>query len=199
MIPPLEYERRFVEYLAKFVAAENRAALAALRRGLDKDPGEAMEMFPYVAPWLSRDVKRQDEERHYLVASLFAFHPNSWRGDGRTPFNLGASFAKLSQATDSASIEQRFVALLNSHRDDVSTHLRHAIGLLKSKEIPVDWAQLLYDLRWWGSEHRAVQREWARAFWGSPNELGAEELSHEMHKVVAELNEGEDSASGAAG
>lgn len=63
-------------------------------------------------------------------------------------------------------VERRFVALLNCHRDDLPAHLRHAVGLLKSKEIPVDWAELLHDILRWDSESRSVQRAWARAFWG---------------------------------
>src|SRR5262249_54428628 len=63
--------------------------------------------------------------------------------------NLGASFAWLGSQVDSKSIEKRFVALLNCHEDDLAEHLRHAIGLLRSKEIPVDWIQLLKDLRNW--------------------------------------------------
>ena len=62
--------------------------------------------------------------------------------------------------------EKRFVALLNCHQEDLPDHLRHAVSLLRSKEIPIDWARLLRDLRWWHREDKRVQRDWARAFWG---------------------------------
>ena len=71
-------------------------------------------------------------------------HQSTWPATPATwqQTNLGASFARLAQATESESIEKRFVALLNCRRDDLHAHLRHAVGLLKSKDIPVDWAQL---------------------------------------------------------
>jgi CRISPR system Cascade subunit CasB len=56
--------------------------------------------------------------------------------------------------------------LLNSHVDELSRHLRHAVGLLKSREVPVDWVQLLHDIPRWDYPSRRVQRDWARAFWG---------------------------------
>src|SRR5690606_41232863 len=55
---------------------------------------------------------------------------------------------------------------LSCHLDDLPAHLRSAVGLLKAHEIPIDWAQLLSDILGWHWDTRAVQREWARAFWG---------------------------------
>ena len=39
------------------------------------------------------------------------------------------------------------------------------MGLLK--DVPIDWAQLLHDVQRWYFESRAIQREWARGFWGT--------------------------------
>jgi CRISPR type I-E-associated protein CasB/Cse2 len=50
------------------------------------------------------------------------------------------------------------------------TYLRQAVSFLRSKEVPVNWHQLFHDLRRWSYENRPVQREWARAFWGNPEE-----------------------------
>lgn len=163
MPPPNEQEKKFVQYLQTLVAAGNRAALAALRRGLSQQPGSVAEMHRYVVPWLPKDQRR--EEAYYLVASLFATHPEHHQAEGAEPANLGASFFRLA-AEAGESLEKRFVALLNSHPDDLPQHLRHAVTLLKSKSIPIDYAQLLHDVQGWGWESRAVQREWARAFWG---------------------------------
>lgn len=166
----------FTTYLASLVRDERRDALAALRRGLGKHPGQAAEMFPYVVPWLSDAMSPTRQADYFLVAALFASHQISWptsqsdQGDSpesvqRGPTNLGVSFRRLASATDSASIEQRFVALLNAQREDLPTHLRHAISLLRAKDIPVDWARLLSDLGNWSREDRRVQSAWAQAFW----------------------------------
>ncbi|MBI4320955.1 MAG: type I-E CRISPR-associated protein Cse2/CasB [Chloroflexi bacterium] len=168
MRPPTEHERAFVGFLVELVENGDRAALAALRRGVGKRVGEMAELYPYVVPWVPQGARAWEEEAYYLVAALLAWHQGSWRGDDehkRT--NLGASLARLAEKVQRGSIERRFIALLNCHREDLPQHLRHAIGLLKSKEVPVDWARLLYDVKGWEWEGRPVQREWARAFWGS--------------------------------
>lgn len=158
-------EDRFVRYLEGLVRDEERAALAALRRGLGKTPGEAAEAHRYV---LRFNPGLWEEDAYYLVAALFAWHQGSWRHttDGHRN-NLGASFRLLAGATESGSVEKRFVALLNCREDDLPNHLRQAVGLLKAHHIPVDWAQLIRDIRGWDREGRRVQREWARAFWGA--------------------------------
>jgi CRISPR/Cas system-associated endonuclease Cas1 len=58
--------------------------------------------------------------------------------------------------------------------------LRQAITLLKSKEIGVNWQNLLWDVRrWrWNDEQRdRVRKEWSRAFWRSREVKNADESS----------------------
>lgn len=119
-----------------------------------------MDMFSLVIPWVPEN--RHAEDSAFLVAALFALHPQ--RGGEKT---LGAAFAKISGESD--SIEQRFNALLNCHRDDLPYHLRQAVSLLRSKDIPVNWMRLLRDVLGWEHDDRHVQRAWAREFWQSTN------------------------------
>lgn len=173
-------EHRFIAYLAGLAGKtlsgderkengkeKNLAALAALRRGLGKQPGEAAEMFPYVMPFIGDRLPQRRQEDYFLVAALFAAHQLIWPhvDDQHQPTNLGASFRRLHAAFESGSIEQRFAALLNADRADLPEHLRHAITLLRAHDVPVDWLQLLRDLAWWDAERRGVQRAWARAYW----------------------------------
>lgn len=157
--------QRFVDYLENLESSGERAALAALRRSLGQPPGLAGDAHRHIL-WIN--PAHWEENSFYMVAGLFALHPDNWRrgADDRYLSNLGASFARLHAKVDSSSIERRFVAVLDSHADDLADHLRHAVSLLRSQEIPVDWAQLLRDLRGWNRESRDVQRQWARAFWG---------------------------------
>jgi CRISPR system Cascade subunit CasB len=167
---------RFIEALVELYEQEDRAALAALRRGLGRAPGETMEMHPYVAPF-TQGLSRKQEDAYYLIAALFGLYPReSWtRSEGRLSTNLGASLRWFANASSSASVERRFVALLNAHTDDLSEHLRQTISLLKSQDIPVDWRQLLRDVINWDDDDRFVQRNWSRAFWGA----GEQESSHD--------------------
>ena len=153
-----DWIEKFIGHLEQLRNQEDRRALAILRRGANRQPGTAMDMFSLVIPWVPEN--RHVEDSAFLVAALFALHPQT--GGEKT---LGAAFAKISG--ESESIEQRFSALLNCHRDDLPYHLRQAVSLLRSKEVPVDWQRLLRDVLSWEHDDRYVQRDWARAFWSS--------------------------------
>ena len=104
------------------------------------------------------------ESAFYLVAALFALHPQS------TEFgNMGAHMAKTRTESGEDALERRFTALLSAHPDDLPDYLRQAISFLKSKEEPVNWTQLLWDLQSWDKRDdpkTSVQKKWARSFWG---------------------------------
>lgn len=169
MSVPVSFERAFANALHQLAepasGQPDRAALAALRRGLGRQPGEIAEPYrviltlpgAYPAPW--------QEDACFLVAGLFAWHPRSWLGLTDGPTNLGASLHRHAAARPGDGPERRFVALLNADREDLPTHLRHVVGLLRASETPIDYAQLLRDIQAWSSETRHVQRAWSRAFW----------------------------------
>lgn len=181
MSPPTAHEQAFVSYLERLRDDERhgRAAMASLRRGLGKEPGEAAEAHRFVVPWLAPEASQREAGRYYLLASLFAWHQGSWHPapGSRAPTNLGASHARMARSEEGDSVERRFTSLLNCHEEDLPKQLRQAVGLLKSKEIAIDWSQLLNDLRNWGRETRQVQLAWARAFWGHEAEPAREAVS----------------------
>jgi CRISPR system Cascade subunit CasB len=172
-----------VSHLRETSARQDRAALAALRRGLGKSPGQAPEMFPHVAPFIPERATAWDEACHYLVASLYALHPMDWTGDGNghSDRNFGVSVNRIDQRARAGDtpekhtpgIERRFVALLDADAEDVGEHLRSLVALLAGAGAPVDWQQLLDDLRFWHADRRDVQRRWARAYWGASQFDGA--------------------------
>lgn len=172
-------EKGFVQKLTDYAlnrkrddsdGSQARSALAALRRGLGKRPGEAPEMFRYIVPHLREKPTFQEEETYYLVAALFAWHAARLPPDDATPpGNLGATFAlhaeQMPKLRDEIpqSVEKRFTTLLNCGWDTLPDHLRHAIGLLADD--PIDWELLFRDVRDWEAPNRQVQRRWARAFY----------------------------------
>lgn len=144
--------------------ADDRAALAALRRGLGRPPGAAPEMHRYVIPRLPQGLYPRQEEAYYLVAALFGLHP-----DDTAAGNLGRSFAQArDQDGNAEAVERRFTLLLAAHPDDLPFQLRQAIQFLRSKEIAVNWSQLLRDVLNWDNLRRSVQRSWAHGFWERP-------------------------------
>ncbi len=148
----------FVAHLEALRKQENRGALAELRRGVGSSPGTVPAMYPQILPWVPNG--KWAEEPAYIVGSLFALHPEPG-GEG----NMGAAFATVKDPSE--SLKKRFVALLNCHRDDLPNHLRQAVSLLKSKDVPIDWHRLLKDILSWDHESRFVQQQWAREFWQS--------------------------------
>jgi CRISPR system Cascade subunit CasB len=172
-----EHEQAFIRHLESLVVGKDRGALATLRRGLGKPPGTVHQMDRYVLRYLPESMGPLQEEPYYLVAALFA---GWYQGEGEIqPFegNLGTSLRFLVDKDTSDGdeaekrIEKRLVALLNCHRDDLPEYLRHTISLLKSKNVAVNWAQLLHDIKGWGGESRDVQRSWARSFWAGSREV----------------------------
>ena len=153
------YESPFVKSLEKLYHDRDRAALARLRRGLGRKEGTP-EMCRYVARFLPEDAKQSVIERYFLIASLFALHPE--------PAARGVSMGKVFRAMveKSPSVEKRFEHLLSVDADDLRGHLRQAVSLAKSKGVHVDFHQLFYDVKNWNHSERFIQLQWARDFWG---------------------------------
>jgi CRISPR system Cascade subunit CasB len=164
MTAPTKTIQPFIAYLYSLAEKQDRGALAALRRGLGRPPGTAAETFRYVEPWLGEKRSAEREAAYYLVASLFALHPLS-TGEG----NLGAHLARTRSEGGEEALERRFTALLAAHPDDLPDYLRQAVSFLKSKEVPVNWNELLWDLLNWDNKRddprASVQKKWASAFW----------------------------------
>lgn len=155
----IDYEkgfREFVGYLEGLVDSEDKKALLIFRRYRGKEVGEATEMFRYIYPKI-RYVK--DERPYFLLASLFGSYPNA----RQTKANLGESLGKIKK--ESKSVERRFLALLNAREEVLHEHLRQIIALLKSKEVSINWVELLKGINFWTHPDRFIQKAWARSFY----------------------------------
>lgn len=148
-------------------ASAARAALAQLRRGTGKTLGAAIEPLPHVVPFLrdrdhvepwERKALEWERQAFFLVGSLFAQHPTAYEARE----NLGDA---LRHVGSHESAEKRFAALLNCRAERLGTHLRQAIRLAESKEIPINYRRLLFDLLEWDRPERPVQLRWARSYW----------------------------------
>jgi CRISPR system Cascade subunit CasB len=153
-----EKKKKFIGYLLQISepGKENRAALADLRSGLGKKPGEMARVHKHVVPFLPH--KTYNDECFYLTATLFGLFPKQ-----REKTSLGAAFRPLKQKSESMSA--RFDALLSADPDDLGNHLRYVISLLKSNDLPFNWFQFLDDISRWDHPDREVQLGWARDFY----------------------------------
>lgn len=167
-----------IRYLQKLETENNRGALASLRRGLGQPPGTVADMYRYVEPFLGQEKSAgYKESAFYLVAALFALHPKS------TDFgDMGKHMVATRTESGSDALERRFTALLAAHTDDLPEYLRQAVSFLKSKEVPVNWNQLLWDLQNWEKRDDpkfSVQKKWARSFWGGRQSVESNNNSEE--------------------
>jgi CRISPR system Cascade subunit CasB len=149
----------FVQRLYDLADRDDRGALAELRRSI----ANPLAALPYVVPFLPRDASRREEDALALLAALFALHPS------RGSISLAKALSII--ARDSDSVRMRFRALLDADADDLAVHLRHAITLAKSRDLAIDYDDLLYAIRWWGADSKNRQRAWAREFWGTPEPI----------------------------
>jgi CRISPR system Cascade subunit CasB len=155
-------ENRFINYLLELSQGQQRGELAVLRRGLSQPPASDVAMYPYVARFIADKLRGSASEKvYYLIAALFAYHPlNTSQG------NFGAHMHAAANEANQEATERRFVVLLNAHVNDLPDYLRQAVSYLKSREIPVNWEALFYDLQGWSHPDRYIQRRWANSFWG---------------------------------
>jgi len=158
-----EYAERFIIYLSG-LHERDRGAMARLRRSLAFAPGTWPSAYPYVERFVPRDCHALDSKRLalYAVAGLFARHPHIHSQ------SFASALGTLMRKRDSASIEQRFIALLGAQSDNISGYLRQIISLLAADDIGFDYAGLLDDLQSWMNPHHQpdrVRQRWARDFY----------------------------------
>ncbi len=170
---PKEWQIKFVNALTKLATDGNRAILAQLRRGRGKTFGHDARRDSWVLSELRRvgflrQDREIDEDRGLeaccLIASLFAEHPKNMQ-----KATLASSFRQMADLPGASeeAVERRFHPLLDSDSEDLPDRLRHAISVLKSKDISINWAQLLADVLNWNWPSRSVQKAWARDFWAA--------------------------------
>lgn len=153
-------KHRLIVALEDFRDKKNTRALAVLRRGLN----DSIEAYPYVIPYLGDKEQKYQLDTYCLVASLFALHQeSSFYG------NFGEHMKRAAKESVEAT-ERRFVQLLRSNGEDLPVYLRQSISFLKSKDVSVNWNQLLRDIRNWEHTEQFVQKEWAKGFWGFRSE-----------------------------
>ena len=161
-----EHAQAFITYLSE-LEQHDRGALAHLRRSLGFAPGTFPRAYPYVERFVSRDSHAEDPRRKalYLAAGLFALHPE--HRDGET---LASALGALARDRESASIEQRFIALLGTEPESLPSLLRQTVSLLAADDHPCDYARLLDDLGVWlrpfdGEGRDRIRQRWARDFY----------------------------------
>ena len=168
--------RRLIAELERAVPTAERKGnpglLAALRRLAGQGDVFSPEAAAIVERFLGDAVRPEEAEAAYIVASLFALYPYQLHAEHTPPWerSFGRSLRAIAWREDGSfdpGIERRFMAMLDTPREELPHHLRHGIQLLAARRpgVPVDFVQLFEDLLRWEAPGRPVQRRWAEAFW----------------------------------
>ena len=156
-----EHAQSFINYLIGLKETD-RGALAHLKRSLGFDPGSYPRAYPYVERFVGAEKHAEDPRRlaMYLTAGLFAAHPLHLIGS-----SFAAAFGRVGRSRGSASIEQRFIALLGAEPDSLPNHLRQAVFLLAADGVGFNYAGLLNDLSRWLDSFKPEARDQLRQHW----------------------------------
>lgn len=173
-----------------------RAALANLRRGAGRTPGELPELWGSFLQEMSPEFFSHNgdataaEWAVYLALTLFALHQQSQDksmcADGS---GIGQVVRQLSNKQKEDPQEsgafKRFSALITSDSiEEVSHHLRGLIQLLRREGLPLDYPQLafdLFELQFPDSAPR-VKLRWGQDYFYQPNETQDEQEKENSHE-----------------
>jgi CRISPR system Cascade subunit CasB len=157
------------EFVGKLEALSQRDAvradLARLRRCAGRSLAECPEVFQLFYRLLPYPVRGDDreEERYFLVATLFALDPKS---SGACDFAASMGAVAGSRGGGREGVDRRMAVLLDAPADDLAFRLRQVVALAASADMGINWRSLLSDLLWWDHPARRVQRRWARSYFG---------------------------------
>jgi CRISPR system Cascade subunit CasB len=141
--------------------AGSKAALATLRRGIGKKPGDIPELLGYVLPTYAmttnRDLETMVEQAIYTALTLYAFHQQGSNecmsdvsnAENEYQYSFGHAMRKLVNCDKDreTAITRRFNVILTAKDiTGLSIHLRSLIGLLKSNGIKLDYGRFAADL-----------------------------------------------------
>lgn len=162
-----------------------KAVLANLRRGIGRHPGEVPELWYLIMENVDDDLLRDGRFETALFDTLTLF---AWHQQGHEPKSepmhksgqsIGEAMADLVFADKSGDIEhakeriiKKFGIITSSDgTDDLYAHVRSMVSLLKSNDIPLDYADLAY--AFYVASYRddifKTYLNWGRDFYGKIN------------------------------
>lgn len=160
----LERQNRFLESLHKRIA-NDKGAEADLKRALSGEAKHLRNIYSLILPYLGGISDWKQDNIWIPIACLSVYYPQYLREKQN---NFGYSCHQLANKTESKGIERRFRALLDTALADIKTPITALVRQMKSKEIAIDYPQLIYDFERWEHPDQYIQDKWARTFWGVP-------------------------------
>lgn len=150
-------ERR-IRRIWKMPEHPRRAALAELRRGIGRAPGELPKLWESFLQDMPPELFGRSREPTaaewavYLALTLFALHQQSQEGSVcAAGAGIGKAVRRLAnrqkEDPQESSAFRRFSALITADSmEEISYHLRGLVQLLRREGLPLDYPQLAFDL-----------------------------------------------------
>lgn len=159
-------------YWERFAGSElpDGADLADLRRGIGKSPGAVPEMWRFYTTLTPDGGVTSGLVAEHLALTLFAVHQQSrprlvhLKGVG-----LGTAILALrtSGKFSEQAVDRRFGAAATATSvAEVGIHLRGLVTQLRPMDQPIDYTQLMFDLRGWQNPEwlSRVRRRWGSQY-----------------------------------
>jgi CRISPR system Cascade subunit CasB len=148
------------------------ADLAALRRGIGREPGSVPEMWPYYTTLTTDGAITQRLRAEHLALTLFAVHQQGQSQPvHRAGVGLGTAVLALRRDDKSSpeAVDRRFAAAATATSlDEVTHHARGLITQIRGLTPPpgLDYTRLCDDLRSWQSPQgrTTVRRRWGAQY-----------------------------------
>jgi len=148
------------------------ADLAALRRGIGREPGSVPEMWPYYTTLTENGAITQRLRAEHLALTLFAVHQQSQSQPvHRERVGLGTAVLALrrSERFSPDAVDRRFgAAATATSLNEVAHHVRGLLTQIRGlpSQPGLDYARLFDDLRSWQSPEwcSAVRRRWGAQY-----------------------------------
>lgn len=165
--------RAFVDELTTL----SRAERAMLRRCAGEPPAEGLARVPWFYRLLGSEAHaHRHEEVYFLVATLFTLNPYPLHGD------FGITLRRMKESGSEEAVARRFRILLDAEWEgsELAFRLRQLVKLAASREVGVDWPQLLGDLCQWHYANKPIQRRWAKSFYIAEREHASDAATTPM-------------------
>ncbi len=179
-----QYVKMRIQWLQDLPEHPQKAALANLRRGIGRIPGDMPELWgvylqelPESMQWENGKPTRE-EWAVYLALTLYAMHQQGHPLPADNMNQEGVRFGscvrqlvKPEEEPQDSSILRRFNALATAaDMQECAHYLRGVIQLLRAESIPVDYPQLAWDLYELQFPEAApqVRLRWGQDFYRTP-------------------------------
>lgn len=144
--------------------------LAALRRGIGREPGTVPEMWRFYTTLVDTGVVTNRLRAEHTALTLFAVHQQSKPVPmHRTDHGLGTALraVRRSDKFSEQAVDRRFTAAATATSTaELALHLRGLISQLHDIDQPLDYTQLFKDLNDWQypQNQGRIRRQWGSQY-----------------------------------